>query len=133
MYGLPKADKKKKVVVVGGGPAGMEAARVAALRGHDVTLVEKSSKLGGLVPLAGLIKGLELEDLPGLLDYLKTQVEKTGVKVELGTEATRRVHHGDEARRGHPRHRRRAHLAQAGRQREGQEARSSPLPSCTSR
>ena len=62
----------------------MEAARVAALRGHEVTLVEKSSKLGGLVPLAGLIKGLELEDLPGLLRYLKIQLETTGVEVEAG-------------------------------------------------
>jgi phytoene dehydrogenase-like protein len=49
----------------------MEAARVAALRGHDVTLLEKSSHLGGLVPLAALIKGTELEDLPSLVDYLK--------------------------------------------------------------
>ncbi len=88
MYGLPKADKKKRVVVVGGGPAGMEAARVAALRGHDVTLIEKSSKLGGLVPLAGLIKGLELEDLPGMLRYLKTQLKIAGVKVRLSEEAT---------------------------------------------
>jgi 2,4-dienoyl-CoA reductase (NADPH2) len=74
--------------VVGGGPAGMEAARVAALRGHDVTLYERSSVLGGLVPLAGLIKGLELEDLPSLLDYLKNQLAVTGVKVELGKEVT---------------------------------------------
>jgi 2,4-dienoyl-CoA reductase (NADPH2) len=87
-YGFPRAATKKKVVVVGGGPAGMEAARVAALRGHEVTLVEKTSRLGGLMPLAALIKGLELEDLPGLVEYLKTQITKAGVKVELGKEAT---------------------------------------------
>ena len=73
---------------MGAGPSGMEAAWVAAARGHDVTLVEKSSKLGGLVPLAGLIKGLEIEDLPSLLDYLKVQMDKYGVKVKTGTEAT---------------------------------------------
>jgi 2,4-dienoyl-CoA reductase (NADPH2) len=87
-YGLPQAETKKKVVVVGGGPAGLEAARVAALRGHDVTLLEKSSGLGGLVPLAALIKGTELEDLPGMVEYLKTQIAKAGVKVRLKTEAS---------------------------------------------
>jgi 2,4-dienoyl-CoA reductase (NADPH2) len=85
-YTIEKAGKRKKVVVVGGGPAGMEAARVAALRGHDVTLLEKSPQLGGLVPLAALIKGIELEDLPDLVRYLKTQIQKLGVKIELGKE-----------------------------------------------
>jgi 2,4-dienoyl-CoA reductase (NADPH2) len=85
---LEKAPTKKKVVVVGGGPAGMEAARVAAERGHNVTLVEKASHLGGLMPLAGLIKGLELEDLPALVRWFGRQLDQSGVKVELGTEAT---------------------------------------------
>ena len=86
-YTIEKAPKKKKVVVVGGGPAGMEAARVAALRGHDVTLYEKSHKLGGLLPLAALVKGLEIEDLPAMVRYFKTQINKLGVKTELGKEA----------------------------------------------
>jgi len=87
-YLIEKAPKKKKVVVVGGGPAGMEAARVSSLRGHDVTLIEKSPYLGGLLPLAALIKGTELEDLPALVDYLKRQVVKLGVKIRLKKEAT---------------------------------------------
>lgn len=85
-YTIEKAGKRKRVVVVGGGPAGMEAARVAALRGHDVTLLEKSPQLGGLLPLAALIKGIELEDLPNMVQYLKTQIDKLGVKIELGKE-----------------------------------------------
>jgi 2,4-dienoyl-CoA reductase (NADPH2) len=73
-------------MVVGGGPAGMEAARVAALRGHDVTLYEKRNKLGGLVPLAALIKGLEIENLAALNQYLSSQIKKLGVTVKLDKE-----------------------------------------------
>jgi len=82
-YVIQKADQKKKVMVVGGGPAGLESARVAALRGHDVTLYEKSGWLGGLLPLAAIIKGTEVEDLPSIVNYLKGQMDKLGVKVEL--------------------------------------------------
>jgi 2,4-dienoyl-CoA reductase (NADPH2) len=87
-YGVEPAEKKKRVVVVGGGPAGLEAARVAAIRGHEVTLVEKSSKLGGLLPLAAMVKGLEVEDLPAITRYLKDQITRLGVKIRLGKEAT---------------------------------------------
>jgi len=86
-YGT-KASQKKKIVVIGGGPSGMEAARVAALRGHEVILYDKEPGLGGLLDLAALIKGLEIEDLPALAQYFKTQLAKLGVKVRLGEEFT---------------------------------------------
>ncbi len=87
-YVVEAAPRKKKVVVVGGGPAGMEAARVAAFRGHEVTLIEKSPKLGGLLPLAAMVKGLEVEDLPAITRYLEGQMTKLGVETRLGREAT---------------------------------------------
>jgi NADPH-dependent 2,4-dienoyl-CoA reductase/sulfur reductase-like enzyme len=73
---------------VGGGPAGMEAARVAAKRGHDVTLYEKGSFLGGLTPVAAIVKDLETEDITLWIKYLKTQLKKEGVKVHMKTEVT---------------------------------------------
>jgi len=87
-YVIEKAERKKKVMVVGGGPAGMEAARVASLRGHEVTLYESSRKLGGLLPLASLVKGLEIEDLPSIVRYLRRQIKKSGVTLRLGEEVT---------------------------------------------
>lgn len=79
------AESKKRVLVIGGGPAGMEAARVAALRGHSVTLCERHSKLGGLVPLASLIKSTEIENLPAFIAYLEHQLKMLGVRVRRGT------------------------------------------------
>jgi 2,4-dienoyl-CoA reductase (NADPH2) len=90
-YEIKPAAKKKKVMVVGGGPAGMEAARVAALRGHEVVLYDKERQLGGSMPIAATIKGLEIEDLPALVRYLKTQITKLGVKINLGKEINKSV------------------------------------------
>jgi 2,4-dienoyl-CoA reductase (NADPH2) len=86
------AEKPKKVVVVGGGPAGMESARVMALRGHEVTLYEKEAYLGGLMNMAAMVKGTEIFDLPGLIEYYKHQVPKVGVRLRLGEEYSTGVH-----------------------------------------
>lgn len=76
----------KKVLIIGGGPGGMEAARIAAMRGHKVTLWEKSGALGGnLIP--GSVPDFKV-DYRAYLAYLATQVKKTGVNVELNKEAT---------------------------------------------
>ncbi len=75
----------KNVMVVGGGPAGMEAARIAAQRGHKVTLYEKSSKVGGLLTFASKVKGPH-ENLDDLRNYLERQLELKGVTVVTGKE-----------------------------------------------
>jgi 2,4-dienoyl-CoA reductase-like NADH-dependent reductase (Old Yellow Enzyme family)/thioredoxin reductase len=79
---LKPATKKKKVTIVGGGPAGMEAARVAALRGHDVTLYEKERELGGQVTVAALAPGRD--KLNYILEYCVPQLKAVGAKVEIG-------------------------------------------------
>ena len=79
-YELPPAEASKNVMVVGGGPAGMEAARIAALRGHTVTLYEQKSSLGGMLGTAQAYKGNH-ERLNDLKDYLARQLEVTNVQV----------------------------------------------------
>jgi 2,4-dienoyl-CoA reductase-like NADH-dependent reductase (Old Yellow Enzyme family)/thioredoxin reductase len=83
-YKIIHADRPKKVLIVGGGVAGMEAARVAAMRGHRVTLVEKSDRLGGQARIAA-IPPFKYE-IRGVVEYYETQLNKLGVKVELGKE-----------------------------------------------
>ncbi len=90
-YEIKPAEKKKRVMIIGGGPAGMEAARVAALRGHTVMLYESRRALGGALPLAAIVKGSDREDLMSLVHYLKTQIAKLGVSVNLGTEVDKSV------------------------------------------
>jgi 2,4-dienoyl-CoA reductase (NADPH2) len=85
-YRIEPTAEPKKVTIIGGGPAGMEAARVAALRGHKVTLYEKEDKLGGLLNVATLPP--HKEELVNLINYLSHQVEKNGVQIKLGEEFT---------------------------------------------
>jgi pyruvate/2-oxoglutarate dehydrogenase complex dihydrolipoamide dehydrogenase (E3) component len=78
---------KRKVAVVGGGPAGMEFARVAAQRGHDVTLYEASGELGGMLKHA---KYPSFKwPLRQFMEYMIAEMDKLGVNVKLNTKATR--------------------------------------------
>ena len=90
-YEIRPAEHKKRVLVIGGGPAGMETARIAAQRGHEVILYEKHNKLGGSLPVAAMVKGFDREDILSLIHYLSVQVAKMGVDIRLGQAADRKT------------------------------------------
>lgn len=83
---LTPAPVRHQVMVVGGGAAGLEAARVAALRGHQVTLYEQHHQLGGALRLAAAAPGRERLALA--VDWLEAQIRKLGVAINTGTEVT---------------------------------------------
>jgi len=85
-YKLTPTKKSKRILVAGGGPAGMEAARVATLRGHQVTLYEKEQRLGGQLVQAAMPP--HKDQIAPLTRYLETQIRKLGVEVQLGKEVT---------------------------------------------
>jgi thioredoxin reductase len=82
-----RTDQSKKVVVVGGGPAGMEAARLAALSGHRVILFEASSQLGGAINLAK--RAPNLRSLGDINLWLEREIYRLGVDVRISTYAER--------------------------------------------
>lgn len=88
-YGFPKAQRRRTVAVIGGGIAGMQCAAIAAEKGHDVTLYEKTERLGG--QLATAAKGpYGDEEFGRLVDYLAAYCRKQGVRIRTGMAADAR-------------------------------------------
>lgn len=85
-FKIIRAKNAKKILIVGGGPAGMEAARVSALRGHHVTLWEKNAKLGGQLNYGAV--PAHKNGIRPLITYFETQLRKLGVGIELNKTAT---------------------------------------------
>jgi 2-enoate reductase len=85
-YGLNPAKEPRKVMVIGGGVAGMEAGRVAALRGHKVVLYEKSDKLGGHVSEASILPFKSSESR--LLQWYQTELEDLKVEIQFNVEVS---------------------------------------------
>ncbi|MGX9351894.1 FAD-dependent oxidoreductase [Shimia sp. W99] len=83
---IAPADTKKKIAVVGAGPAGLSSAITASQRGHDVTLFDRADKLGGQLNVAKQIPGKE--EFWGLVDWYEAMVAAEGVTVKLNTEVS---------------------------------------------
>ncbi|MFI5421012.1 MAG: FAD-dependent oxidoreductase, partial [Nitrososphaerales archaeon] len=81
---LGRASSRKKILVIGAGPAGLEAARVASERGHVVTIYEKSGEIGGQVKWAKMLPGRA--DIGSIISWYATQLRKNGVRIELHKE-----------------------------------------------
>ena len=86
---VPLAEEKKNILVVGAGPAGMEAAFVAKKRGHNVVVVEKEDEAGGLLRAASV--PIAKQDLTKVVKFLKRRLENVGVEVKYGVEVTKEL------------------------------------------
>lgn len=86
-YSIEKTKEIRNIVVIGGGPAGCEAARMAGMRGHKVSLMEQSGRIGGQIELA--IIPPDKQNIEPLIKYYEKQLEYNGVKVMLNEQATK--------------------------------------------
>ena len=85
-YAIRPAQRAQRVVVVGAGPAGLESARILALRGHAVTVFERATEPGGQLLLSRLVPGRQ--ELAGHVPWLTSTARRAGVRLVLGVEAT---------------------------------------------
>jgi 2,4-dienoyl-CoA reductase (NADPH2) len=81
-----KSDNPQKVLIIGAGPGGLEAARVAKILGHDVTIIEKKNVIGGQVSYSWVPPGRH--DIREIMDYYNSQIEHLNIETKLGVEAT---------------------------------------------
>jgi 2,4-dienoyl-CoA reductase-like NADH-dependent reductase (Old Yellow Enzyme family)/thioredoxin reductase len=86
---IKRAKKSKKILVVGAGPGGMEAARVARLRGHQVILVEREKRMGGQLYYAS--KSPHKKEFEEVIRFLERQVKKLKVDIRIGKEVTKEM------------------------------------------
>jgi 2,4-dienoyl-CoA reductase-like NADH-dependent reductase (Old Yellow Enzyme family)/thioredoxin reductase len=84
-FRISQATRTKTILIIGGGPAGMEAAMVAALRGHKVIIIEKEKALGGQLRLAAI--PMFKTEMAHVTSYFERQLERLGVEIRLQTEA----------------------------------------------
>lgn len=83
---LKRVEKEKRVLIIGAGPAGLEVARVSALKGHQVTVIERGSEIGGMLHLAAQVESRK--ELQNVMSFYESQISKLGIQLKLNTFAT---------------------------------------------